>query len=315
MSELVIHLDRPGCTAGEEVTGAVELRLDAPVTTRGVRLRLTGVEHTHITRSTGKTTVTYSDRRPIMEEEIVFAGEERIATAVQGLADVWNTLLNRIEHLTLDVGEYHYPFTFSLPAEAPPTYDGSSAEVEYRLLARVDVPFWTDLRCKRDLMVYPRAQPIAASPPVSIPYPPAEKKSIWLTEIGIPPRVCAELSLPRSRYAIGEVIEGTLTVEDVGNAQLRGVEFMLVAREEARADGHTNHIEHQAARLYQPWHAADAQGGAIPFQIEIREGIVPSLRRPFFSLDWAVRARLDVAWTLDARMSAPITIVLGDGGT
>ena len=276
------------------MTGTVELRLDAPVRARGVRLRLTGEEFTHITRSTGKTTVTYLDRRPILQDEIVFAGEVRLATFAEGLADAWNTILNRVEHAEIPAGVHRYPFAFTLPEDAPPTYDGSSAEVVYRLLAYVDVPLWTDLRRKQDLMVYPAAQPVGPSNSSTGAYPSAEKLSIWQRDLVdlVRPNVRATLELSRSRYGIGQVIDGMLTVEDTGGASLRGVEFTLTAVEEARAQG-TDRVRRQAARVYQSWSETGPIGAGIPFELEIREGIVPTLARPHFSLEWFVQP----AWT------------------
>jgi Arrestin (or S-antigen), N-terminal domain len=252
MSELRIQLERPGYRPGEDVTGTLELHLDAPRTARGIRLRIYGEEYTHVRVSHGQHSVTYYDRQPILHEEIVFAGRERLATFIEGLTDVWDTVLNRIEHMELPAGVRCYPFAFSLPANAPPTYDGSAAEVEYRLLGTVDVPIRMDLRRRQDLMVYPRTEAVGRSSPVSSQYPPVEeRRSIWEMEIGIHPNVRATLALPRSRFRIGERIEGTLTVEDTGGALIRGVEFTLTAQEEAHAQHRVARTQRQAVRVYQ----------------------------------------------------------------
>jgi hypothetical protein len=295
--------------------GAVLLRPDAPVKARGVRLRLHGEEFTHITRSTGKSTVTYFDRRPILNEEIVFAGEERLASFVEGVSDVWNTVLNRVQHTEIPAGEHRYPFAFSLPPDAPPTYDGSSAEVEYRLLANVDVPLWTDLRRRQDVMVYPRAQPVGFSDPFTARYPRPEGERGFWEGVGttIRPKVQATLSVSRGRYGIGQFIDGTLTVEDTANAVIRGVEFTLVAREEARAKRQTDRVGREASAMRTAWPPDGGSGTAIPFELEVPAGLVPTLCRPHFSLEWFVRARLEIALCVDVSLWAPVTIVVGDG--
>jgi hypothetical protein len=173
-----------------------------------------------------------------------------------------------------------------------------------------------DLRRRQDIMVYPRAEPVGGSPPISVQYPRAEgDRAFWQQDLGqlFRPKIQATLSLSRSRYGIGQMIDGTLAVEETAGTTIRGVEFTLEAEEEARARGQTDRLRREAARLSAPWPSYAGEGATIPFTLETPAGLVPTLARPHFHLAWSVRARLDIALAVDVSLAAPITIVLGDG--
>jgi hypothetical protein len=307
MSEFSIILDRPRFQSGEEVTGVVRLQLDQPLRARGVRIRLHGEEYTHVQE--GKSQV--FDRRPIIDDEIALVGEERLASFVEGLADAWDTILNRVEHAVIPAGEHEYRFAFLLPPGAPPTYDGSSAEVEYRLRACVDLPVWMDLRAEAPVRVDPAPETVGNSRPSSGQYPRPEGEGGFWKGIGavIRPGVRATLLLPRSRYGAGETLEGELAVEETGGARIRGVELRLVALEEARAQTQTARLEREAASAQVPWQQEYQPGAVVPFQLPSPPGIIPTLLRPHFSVRWFVQARLDLAFAVDVTLAAPVTIV------
>jgi Arrestin (or S-antigen), N-terminal domain len=307
MSSLEMRLDRRTVRPGEAVSGTVILELKEPLRARGVRVRLRGEEYTHVPY--GRSTV--YDRRPILDHEIVLTGNARFASFEEGLVDAWNVLLNRLEYEAIPSGIHEYPFSFPLPADAPPSYDGNCAEVEYRLAASVDVPVWLDLRAQFDLRVAPPANSPGNSPAAIVRYPPPEGvPPIW-EDLGSPfrPKIRATLELARSRYAAGEKISGQLSVEDAAGARLRGAEYTLVLLEEAAAEGHSVQSRSEAVHVHPPWLEAYAPDVVMPFELTIPEGVAPTLVRPHFTLQWFLRARLFAALGSHVTLVAPVVIV------
>ncbi len=311
MSSISIQLLRSSYDPGDEVAGELRLCLDQPLRARGVRLRCRGVEYTHISRSTGKTTHTYTEQNEVLSEEIVFAGSERLSTFADGLRDVWETLINRVAHTEIPAGEHAYPFSFRLPGDAPPSYDGSAAEIEYQLVANVDVPVWLDLRAARHFQVVSPPAEARDSGAVSAEYPTSNGHGGFLDAVAgaIRPEVRAHFALPRSGYVCGEWLSGSLRVENMGGARIRGVELQLLGVEEARAQGQTSVTHRQAAQEYYPWTDFLQQGNELPFRTAIPEAVVPTLERPLFSLNWFVQVRVDIGLAPDIRFAAPITLV------
>jgi len=122
--ELEIVLDRSDdvFVPGEQVTGRVEVRVDAPCTTRGLKLIREWRTHGRGNNTSGG-----------KEELVLFQGS-------------WSP------------GQvYTHPFSFPAPA-GPFTYHGHMLYVDWYLRAQADIPRSSDPKVERELLVVPNAR-------------------------------------------------------------------------------------------------------------------------------------------------------------
>src|SRR3989442_672210 len=114
---IVVEVPGTSYYTGEVIGGSVGIETTREVSSRGLYVDFTGTEETVITRSAGKTTVTYRSKATIVQWRLPVRGEESIQP-----------------------GTYRYPFQFQIPLHALPSYAGRHASVKYILAARLDVP-------------------------------------------------------------------------------------------------------------------------------------------------------------------------------
>ncbi len=90
--------------------------------------------------------------------------------ASERVAQLWNAFLGRDAGRKLSAGEHTYPFSISLPASLPPSYEGTAGRIDYRVSARVLYPTGGSLKVHKDVpVVYvPRAQ---RGRPIALSYP------------------------------------------------------------------------------------------------------------------------------------------------
>src|SRR5437870_4427427 len=133
---------------GEVIEGTVVIETTREVSSRGLYVDFTGTEETVITRSAGKTTVTYRSKATIVQWRLPVRGEESIQP-----------------------GTYRYPFQFQIPLHALPSYAGRHASVKYILTARLDVPLWLTPsgRPRSSCSTIARASARTPSPSGSVP--------------------------------------------------------------------------------------------------------------------------------------------------
>lgn len=123
-----------------------------------------------------------------------------------------------------------YPFSFVLPADAPPTHHGYVCVVHWTLHALVETPDLAPLKAQRELLVEANANLM------NIP------GGSYQTVISVP--ACQmTLTLPQAIYAEGEPLEGSvriLPLEDLATSEVRAV--LLRIESTPVGDGHTVYV-------------------------------------------------------------------------
>ena len=116
---------------GDVVEGAVVLETTKETPSRGLYVDFTGTEETQITRSSGKSSVTYRSAANLVTWRLPLQGEASIPP-----------------------GTYRFPFKFQVPLQGLPSYQGRHAVVKYILTARLDVPLWLDTVWSGEIFVF-----------------------------------------------------------------------------------------------------------------------------------------------------------------
>lgn len=118
------------CFAGQSVIGAVCVQLSDSTKLTGLRLKLNGRAKVHWTESSGssknRSTKTYRAEEIYIKEEVYLYGS------------------SGGESSQLTAGTHRYPFTFSLPATLPSSFEGVHGSVRYTAEASMERPWKFD---------------------------------------------------------------------------------------------------------------------------------------------------------------------------
>jgi outer membrane protein assembly factor BamB len=232
---LQVLLDRNSYTAGETVSGTVELLLKKPLRTRGVRVYLTGSENTSIrvTRGMGRdeTTRTYTASRPLTNQGFILFGGDRVGM-LKALGETLESVARSLPYPILPAGPHRYPFQFELPDDALPTWSGNHATVAYSLRAEVDVPVGSDLTFNGVLYV------VAPESWSIIPVRRVERQLPGGVFSAFQADVSMEFEFKGCPLRWKERLEGKLRIRNRSKKQIRGATISLMASEHAEVGGY-----------------------------------------------------------------------------
>ena len=267
-----VELPRNAYYTGEVLDGTVVLETTKETPSRGLYVDFRGVERTEITRSAGKTTVTYRSEAPLATWRLPLQGETRIPP-----------------------GTYRFPFRFQIPPTTLPSYQGRHASVRYTLTARLDVPLWLDTAWSGEVFVfYDRSSVRTYSQPVRF------------RSGGDGPEVYVELD--GDRFFARELIGCRITLLRTGEHRIRRVYARLIGAEFAQAQGQHEETTTFRTEVDVP---ADQIKLGVPFVFEIPiPGEVQSAYRGTHSYySYILQVGLDIAWGFDLVARTPVVIV------
>lgn len=199
---LELHLSREVFATGRRLSGVVVMRLSKPVNIRSLNVSVEGVELPtggSLVRALGK-------GGTFFEREILLSGALQPRLASDRVSLVWNGVLGRYTGRTLSAGEHTYPFSISLPASLPPSYEGRAGKIEYKVTARLKPAVGRATKVVRTAPVVfvPRMH---RGRPVALSYPTADG-TVHSTEINM------GIELPERMVAMGDNVEGRFTISN-----------------------------------------------------------------------------------------------------
>lgn len=267
-----MELPRTSYYTGDVIEGTVVIDTTREVDCRGLYVDFTGKEDTAITRSTGKSSVTYRSS----------------ATVVQ-----WRLPLR--QEGPLSPGTLRFPFRFQIPPQGLPSYAGRLANVKYVLTARLDVPLWLDTVWDSEIFVfYDRPSVRTYAQPVRF------------RSGGDGPEVYVELD--GDRFFARELIGCRITLNRTGNARVRRVYTRLIGAEWARAQSQQETTETFRTEVSVPMEQIQL-GTPFTFEIPIPAEVASSYRGTYSYCSYVLQVGLDIAWGLDIVAQTPIVIV------
>lgn len=298
MKKLEITLEKNVYFPGEEVRGKVTLRIDKPVKLRNILLEIRGLEKTCVG----------------VEEEDPFDDEDGSTyTRYHSTNYVIDLRTHLAEGGELPPGEHTYPIHFQVPPNAVPTYSGTNTTVSYLIKARVDIPWWFDVKTQKSLRVQLDPDIVrkmgkkrsAASKhfirrhdALSLPqdYQDVEK-----------PKPGLLVELDKDVYFAGEQIFGRMTILNPKKKRIRKVDVVFRAKEYAWAQGHTKYITVEK-------HKSKIEGDGImegmpsSFSIPIPMRMKTSFSGSISRLDWFLEFDVDIAFGFNVKAKCPISI-------
>lgn len=288
MSSLEIMLGKKAYQPGEKVDGQVILKLDKSTKARDVVVEIYGNEHTHITitryspSTKTNTSTTYTEDVPLISKE--------------------TSLLNKVsgrppkkdEQVVLTPNVHTIPFSFNLPKDATPTYNGEHAEVNYQVSAKVDIPWGFDVNNEKSFFVIPKEGIKGEGDPVTL-----EKQK---------GKINMSVELNRGNFKRGEYIKGRVKVKNDAGKEIRKILVDLYANEHAEASSYTEDSRVMHSSLEIPVDQPETNYFEQNFKIQVPYDVVPTLEKDFFNIDWYFEVGLDVAMARDVTRKTPIII-------
>ncbi len=269
---IAVELPRNAYYMGEVVEGTVVLETTKETPSRGLYVDVSGKEATAITRSTGKSSVTYRSEASLVAWRLPLRGEGPIGP-----------------------GTFRFPFRFQIPFQGLPSYAGPHAKVSYVLTARLDVPLWLDTVWTGELFVfYDRPSVRTFSNPVRF------------RSGGDGPEVYVELE--GDRFFAREMIGCRITLLRAGDHRIRRLYARLLGAEFAQAQSQREETTTFRTEVDVP---AEQIKLGVPFAFEIPiPGDVQSAFRGTYSYySFVLQVGLDIAWGADLVAQTPIVIV------
>ena len=292
---LHVYLDRNAYRPGETVKGRIEVAWPKASPVRGVRVGLIGSESTSITvtthRGKERKSTTYSESRSLIGEEIDLFGGPPVGW-LRASSDALGRLFGRQDYPVLRAGKHTYRFEFRLPDDAPPSFEGTHAEVNYEVHAVVDVPLGPDLTFRGVVPVLPpEGLRLAACKGRT------EQSGLLKADVAMVLRTDA------CRLEAGERLAGRIVVRNRSSKKIRGVTIRLQAVEEAQAEGHERTVTHELNEGYLP--APDPPGADQDVTFEI------PVNGPFPYEGAYSRLSYRLEWTLDTVLGFDTTVSAG----
>jgi hypothetical protein len=234
-----------------------------------------------------------------VESVLVGAGDYR---SVQSVPVV--TREAREKARLLPPGTHRYRYTFELPANAPPSYSGSTCSVRYTLSVHVSVPWWPDRRAEFSLPVAPRPSPL----PIG-----GEARIVASANGPQAGRVYAEVSIDRDVLEPGGAVSGAVSVSNTLAHRVRRVLLSLIAVE--RIGGPNPAVASSVFRSAVLVEGPPPEGEPVPFQFPIPDRTAPTFKARSFALDWQLSVRVDVAFGEDTIVTIPLAVTHTPAGT
>ena len=267
-----VELPRNAYYLGDILEGTVVLETTKETPSRGLYVDFSGKETTTITRSTGKSSVTYRSEATLVSWRLPLQGDGSIAP-----------------------GTYRFPFRFQVPPQGLPSYRGPHAKVEYTLTARLDVPLWLDTVWSSEIFVfYDRPSVRTYSNPVRF------------RSGGDGPEVYVELD--GDRFFAREMIGCRITLLRAGDHRIRRLYARLVGAEFAQAQ--SQHEETTTFRTEIDVPAEQIKLGVpFTFEVPVQADVQSAYRGTYSYYSYVLQIGLDIAWGFDLVAQTPIVIV------
>jgi hypothetical protein len=199
---------------------------------------------------------------------------------------------------TLTVGEHRHRVAFDLPDTLPPTYAGADANIDYVIRVHVSIPWWPD---RVETFTVPVASADAPSPP-----PPRPQSFATSPEGPRGKDSFMEVALESTQLAAGEVLSGSVSVQNLRGKRIRGIEVAVVEVESVSLP--TFGVREARRYAIRVRDGAPREGEAIPFGIRLPESATPTFRAGAIQVTSHLEVRAIVAWGEDIVVRPPLLV-------
>ncbi|MEM3341926.1 MAG: hypothetical protein QW728_04470 [Thermoplasmata archaeon] len=286
---------------GEVVNGEVVYEVEEEIKVRNIVIEMACSERADIPAT--KTTArghsrphTYRISNPLFTQEIIVVGEG-----------------------TIQSGTHRFPFSFTIPEDAPPSYQTRFGRIIYAVRTHADIPWRSDIGGSASFTVGIPSNYLTKLPTPNTFFSPNATDLIGdmalLSEMGGNPAMCSTDDKPSFRVDIfnnivtaGQLLEGSLIVANI-TPKLRAIELKLTSVEQAGGKGMgIKYVDLLQPKVVIP--ASDlVENTSINFQIPVPAEAPPSYKGQIFSNRWTLKCTLDLAWARDVSAETEIIVI------
>lgn len=291
---LELYLSREVFATGKRLSGVVVLRLSKPFHIHSLNVSVQGTE-----RPVGVSLAhALRGNTDFFERDLLLSGALNPRLRSDRVSLLWNGALGRYTGRTLSVGEHTYPFTISLPASLPPSYEGRAGKIEYRVTARLQPTIGPATRVSRTVSVLfvPR---LHRGRPVALSYPTADG-TVHSTDINV------NIELPDRMVAMGDTVEGKFTISNPHQVAIPHVTASLDVCEWVRL-AVDKEIQRERVDLVvikpEDQSASSIEG---TFTLRVPKSASPSIEGTALSVVWLLKLTLETDPPIEFK--TPITV-------
>uniref|UniRef100_A0A1I7T7U8 Arrestin_C domain-containing protein n=2 Tax=Caenorhabditis tropicalis TaxID=1561998 RepID=A0A1I7T7U8_9PELO len=211
MEHCQLEYDKATVTDGI-VSGKVIIQNKEPIKARFLKIRILGTANIHSEECENKMKLNeYLKHEPEHSSQSSNNYECLINTYIM----LWES---SVEEDNIPAGNHEFPFSFTLPANSPPTFFGQYGKIEYSTKVELDRPWKLNKKLKRPVLVWPKCDlnlfPNAASSVEKTAeqvIKTADKNVDLVLKEGL---VTLRASIPKQGYVHGEIIQIKLNIQN-----------------------------------------------------------------------------------------------------
>ncbi|MEM3342290.1 MAG: sporulation protein [Thermoplasmata archaeon] len=288
VSYLIIRLEKKAYYPGETVRGKMEYRFDKETHVNDLSIKINCEEATSIVDRASDSTLGYKESRSIFNQEITV-----------------------YKKTSVPPGEKEFPFEFTLPQDALPSYKGHEAFVSYEVSAKADIPLAFDMHGYDDFLVLPDPKKVVKEQRSSILLSPNAVLKQGTANLQIlqsnDKKPAFKIEIEKDALIAGEVLRGSLTVANL-TSRLRKAVIRLYSLEKAYAEGHRSQTTGASIAMVEIPAETIKENSPITFQLEVSPYVPSSYQGRISSLEWLLECNLDISWALDVTAASEVVI-------
>lgn len=291
---LELYLSRDVFSTGRRLSGVVVLHLSKPINIHSLSVSVNGTERpvgVSLARALRGST-------DFFERDLLLTGALNPRLRSDRVSLLWNGALGRYTGRTLSAGEHTYPFTISLPASLPPSYEGRAGKIEYRVTARLQSTIGPATKVSRVVSVIfiPR---LHRSRPVALSYPSADG-AVHSTDIDV------NIELPDRMVAMGNNVQGKFSISNPHGVAIPHVSASLDVCEWVRlaVDKEIQRERVDLAVIKSENQSASSIEGT--FSLRVPKSTPPSIEGTAISVIWLLKLTLETDPPIEFK--TPITV-------
>ncbi len=291
---LELHLSRDVFATGRRLSGVVVFRLGRPANIHSLVVSVTGCEKP----AAASVARALRRRTSFFHREFLLSGRDQPRLFSDRVSQLWNQILARDTGHRLSEGDHTYPFSITLPASLPPSYEGRAGRIDYRVAARVQYPAGGRLSIFTEVPVVfvPRAQ---RTRPVALSYPTADG-TVHSAETRV------SIELPQRSVEMGRSIAGRFRIENPQRVHIGAIDVALEMCEWVRLtqerELHRDGVDLCHVAPQDPT-APTIEG---EFELRVPESGSPTIEGTAISVIWLLKLSVDTEPPIEVK--TPVTV-------
>ncbi|CAO4387502.1 unnamed protein product [Caenorhabditis nigoni] len=311
LNTFTIVFEQPEFTPGQNVTGRAVFQTSVAINARYLKICIHGAAHTKWNESEQR----HRDCNGTSEcyyETVQYASE---IDYVSGSIIAWSA---KNGNNTLQPGNHIFPFSFPLPVDCPPSYEGFHGHIRYSIRVELDRPWNFNKKEREYFKVVPNFD-LNYLPYGNTPIMQKDVKDIGaIFKKGI---VTMTVTIPKQAVASGEVLPITIDIDNCSKRPAYCVRAELMQNSHYNASrnslfSHSSCHDHhkddskRVAESRKNIKIAARTHGREQLMMKIPK-LAPSFQCPIIGVEYCLSVKLDTETSLNNTLHCEFNIIIG----